>query len=295
MKLEEFKITRGINEHQNASIERNEKTINYTSNKKLSYIEILNITSGLNIVSEFFDVNAAVVVSATGIVATALGKTLSEAIMNAMDSNPIDFINSTLVVSAEVDSDTAKILKQVKTIVAPKFTKNATEFLEDSEINYVTINTPLKDYKKFLSNEIRVTPLGTLTQTPNLCELDKDSFKVVSKTKPTVELIEDAVFAWKIVKHVTSQAIVIAKDLKTSAITQGMQSSSCEGALNYACEMAKDAILASDMPITLHDVNAAVQCRIGLIIVPSADEEIIKAADKYNLALITTSKTNITM
>ena len=58
-----------------------------------------------------------------------------------------------------------------------------------------------------------MTPLGTLTQTPNLSELNKETFKVVSKTKPTVEQIEDDVFAWKVAKHANSHAIVIAKDL----------------------------------------------------------------------------------
>lgn len=293
MLLEEFEITRGINEHQTASLERNDKTIDYTASKKLTYLDILCLSKGLSVISEFFDVNAIVVISETGLVSAALGKSLQEAIMSAIDSNPVDFLNSIVVASAEIDSDSAKILKQAKIIAGPKFTKNAAEYFENSDINYVTINTPLKDYKKFLSNEIRVTPLGTLTQTPNLSELDKETFKVISGTKPTVEQIEDAVFAWKIAKHANSQSIVIAKDLKTSAITEGMPSSSCEAALNYACEMAKEAVLASDMPISLHDVNAAVQCRIGLIIVPSASKEVLDAANKYNVALITTGVTNI--
>ena len=57
--------------------------------------------------------------------------------------------------------------------------------------------------------------------------------------------------------------------------------------------MSKEAILASDMPIMVHDVNVASQGRIGLIIVPSADKDVINQADKYNIALITTGFTNI--
>ena len=140
---------------------------------------------------------------------------------------------------------------------------------------------------------MHTTPLGTLIQTPNLSELDKDTFKVVSKLKPTVEQIEDAVFAWKIAKHAKSQAIVIAKDLKTSAISQGLQGSFVEYALNYSCEMAKESVMTSDMPLTVHDINAAVQNRIGLIIVPTASKEVIETVDKYNIALIVTGITNI--
>ncbi len=293
MNIEEFEITVGANSHQTASIEKNEKMIDYTSSKPLSFLDIMSIERGLNVISEFFDVNAVVTTSNTGICAVALGKSLEEAILSAIDGNPIDFLNSNVIVSAEVDSDVVKMLKNSNIIVAPKFTKNAIEFMETHDIGYVTINTPLKEYKKYLSNVIHTTPLGTLVQAPNLSELDKDTFKVVSKTKPTVEQIEDAVFAWKVAKHVKSQAIVIAKDLKTSAISQGLQGSFVEYALNYSCEMAKESVMASDMPLTVHDVNAAVQNRIGLIIVPSATKEVVETADKYNVALITTGITNI--
>ena len=293
MNIEEFEITIGANSHQTASIEKNEKMIDYSSSKPLSFLDIMSIERGLNVISEFFDVNAVVTTSNTGICAVALGKSLEEAILSAIDGNPIDFLSSNVIVSAEVDSDVVKMLKNSNIIVAPKFTKNAIEFMETHDIGYVTINTPLKEYKKYLSNVVHTTPLGTLVQTPNLSELDKDTFKVISKVKPTVEQIEDAVFAWKIAKHAKSQAIVIAKDLKTSAIYQGLQGSFVEYALNYSCEMAKESVMASDMPLTVHDINAAVQNRIGLIIVPSASKEVIDAVDKYNVALITTGITNI--
>ena len=293
MNLEDFKITSGLNSHQNAAIERNDKTIDYTSSKTLSYADILSITKGLNVISEFFDVNAVVTISGTSICAVALGKSLEEAMTYAMDSNPVEFVNAYIVVSAEVDSDIAKMLKKSNIIVAPKFTKNAIDYLEGHDICYITINTPLKDYKSYLSNETIETPLGTLIQTPNLSELNKETFKVISKNKPTVEQVEDAVFAWKIAKHAKSKSVIIAKDLKTSAISQGLLSDSVEYALNYSCEMAKEAILASDMLLSVHDVNAAVQCRIGLIIVPAATKEIVQTIDKYGLAMITTGTENI--
>ena len=293
MNLEDFNITIGENSFQEASLERNDKTIDYTSSKELSYTDIISFSKGLDVVSEFFDVNAVVTTSGAGICAVALGKSLEDAMLKVMDSNPIDFINSTIVVSTEVDSDVAKMLKSTNKIAAPKFTKNAIEFFETHEICYVTINTPLKDYRKYLGEDVKVTPLGILKQAPNLSELNKDSFKIVSAEKPTVEQIEDAVFAWKIAKHANSQAIVIAKDLKTSAISQGLQSAIVEFATNYSCDMSKEAILASDMPVTVHDINAAAQGRIGLVILPSASKEIIDAANKFKMAVITTGMTNI--
>ena len=66
-----------------------------------------------------------------------------------------------------------------------------------------------------------------------------------------------------------------------------------EFALDYSCDSSKEAILASDMAITTHDINVAAQGRIGVVIVPSADKEVVELADKYGIALITTGFTNI--
>lgn len=293
MQIEDIQITTGINAFQSASFEDHDRTIEYETNKNLGYSDIISIKKGLDVISEFYDVNAISATTPIGICAVSLGKTLEDALTNVMDSNPIDFISSTITSSKEIDSDLAKILKDTGIVVAPSFTKNALEYLETHNICCVTIKTPLKDYKKYLSNETIETPIGKLIQTPNLSELNQDSFKVVSKTKPTVEQIEDAVFAWKVAKHVNSRAIVIAKDLKTTAIAQGLQSASVEFALDYSCDMSKEAILASDLPLTPHDINVAAQGRISVIIVPSASKEIITASDKYNMNLITTGFTNI--
>lgn len=293
MKNDEIKIITGENLSQSADFELNDKTIDYETSKNLSYADIISLTKGLNIISEFYDVLGAATVSPTGICAVSLGKDLVEAVTNVMDSNPIDFLSSTIVLSNEVDSDIAKMLKEAHIVCAPKFTKNAAEYFETHDVCYVTIKTPLKDYKKYLSNQVIETPLGTLTQAPNLSELDKESFKVVSKTKPTVEQIEDAVFAWKVAKYASSRAIVIAKDLKTTAIAQGLQSASVEYALDYSCDRSKEAILACDTEISTHDLNVAIQGRISLVIVPFASKEVIAAADKYNISLITTGFTNI--
>ena len=293
MKPEELQITTGENIIQAASFELNDKTIDYETSKNLSYADIISLYKGLNVISEFYDVICAVTSTAAGICAVSLGKTTEEAITNVMDSNPIDFMQSTIILSKEVDSDLAKMLKETHIVAAPKFTKNAIEYFDNHEVCYVTLQTPLKDYKKYLANKIIDTPLGTLTQTPNMSELNKGSFKVVTKIKPTVEQIEDAVFAWKVAKHASTRAIVIAKDLKTTAISQGLQSASIEYALDYSCDRSKESVLASDTEITLHDLNVAAQGRISLAILPYASKEIITNADKLNMSVITTGFTNI--
>ena len=293
MNTEEVNIIKAQNSHQVARIERNDGMIDYESSSDLTYNEMISLSKGLHLMSEFYDVKAACSVRGSNVCAVALGQSLTDAVQKIMDSDPIDFISAIIIVSAEIDSEMARFFKDTNLIVAPKFTQSALEILKAHNVRYVTINTSLKDYKKYLSEEIKVTPLGTLVQSPNMSELVKDSFDVVSKIKPTVEQIEDAVFAWKISKHIYSQALVIAKDLKTTAIAHGLQSASVEFALDYSCDMSKDAILASDMPITLHDLNVASQGRIKLVIVPSATKEIIAQADKYEMVLITTGITNV--
>ncbi len=293
MSIENLGIITGVNINQSATVEANDKMIDYIACGNFSYTDILNISKGLNVISDFFDVNAVVSVAHAGICAVALGKSIEDALIKTIDSNPVEFVNSTIVASTEVNSDFVKILRETNKIVAPSFTPNAKKILEEMAISYMEIQTPLRDYKKFLFEDVCVTPLGTLKQSPNLSELVKDTFKVVSKTKPTVEQVEDAVFAWKIAKYATSQAVVIAKDLRTTAIAQGLQTTATEFALDYACDMSKDAVLASDMPLTVHDINAAAQGRIALIIIPDANVDIIEAADKFNISLITTGFTNI--
>lgn len=293
MKIDELKLSCGENAFQTAEIEANDKTIDYEISANMTYTEMLAVAKGLDVMSEFYDVKAACTIRGTGICAVALAPELPSAVQKVMDSNPIDFMSSVVVVSAEVDSEIARFLKDSNIIVAPAFTQNALEVLDARNVRYVTVKTPLKDYKKYLSNDVKVTPLGTLTQTPNVSELDKETFKIMSKQKPTVEQIEDAIFAWKVAKHNNSQSLVVAKDLKTTAIAQGLQAASVEFALDYSCDMSKDAVLASDMPITVHDVNVASQGRIGLIIVPFAQKDVIDQADKYSMSLIVTGFTNI--
>ena len=107
-------------------------------------------------------------------------------------------------------------------------------------------------------------------------------------------MVEDMIFAWKIAKHAKSNAIVIAKDFKAIGIGQGQTSrvDAFEIALNKACDGSKDAVAASDgfFP-AIDNIHVAAQGRIAAIIQPGGsikDEEVIKTADKYNIAMITT-------
>ena len=183
----------------------------------------------------------------------------------------------------------------LEVLVAPDFEPEALEILKQKKnLRLIKLITPLRLYKTLVQKEIKVTPFGTLIQDIDAKELDKDTFKVVSKKKPTAEMIEDMVFAWKVCKHVKSNAIVIAKDFKTLAICGGQTSrvDAMETALNRACDGAKEAVAASDgfFP-AIDNIQAAAQCRIAGLIQPGGsikDKEVIAAADKYDMVMITT-------
>ena len=89
--------------------------------------------------------------------------------------------------------------------------------------------------------------------------------------------------------------MVVAKDFKTSGISQGIQTPACEYAVNNSCDNSKEAVLATDVPLTVHDLNVAVQARISLIIQPGVSEDVLKQADKFNIAMITTGISNFSI
>lgn len=265
--------------------------------KELSYNNILDMTAATNIVSEFFDVPAVAIVKHLAPCGVALGKDILEAYQKAFDCDPISAFGGIIAFSREVTKKVAKLLNSVflEVVIAPDYDEEALEILKGKKnIRLIKLNTPLETYKQIINEEIKITPFGVLIQENDKKELDKDTFKVVTKAKPTAEQIEDAIFAWKVCKYAKSNAIVIAKDFKTLAIGQGQTNRVCamEWALDYACDESKDAVIASDgfFP-AIDNIQAAAQGRIGLIIQPGGsikDKDVIAEADKYNIPMITT-------
>ncbi len=289
----------GENPHQKAAIYSNDSLLDFEilNGKELSYNNLLDMTAASNIVSEFYDVCAVAIVKHNAPCGVALGKDIKEAYEKAFDCDPISAFGGIVAFSQVVSEDLAKLLSAVflEVLIAPDYTPKALEVLKQKKnLRIVKLNTPLSDYKNYLEKEVKVTPFGTLVQQSDKADLDKDTFSVVSKLKPTAEMIEDMIFAWKVVKHSKSNAIVIAKDFKAIGISQGQTSriDAVENALNRACDGSKDAVLASDgfFP-AIDNIQAAAQGRIAAIIQPGGsikDKEVIETADKYKIVMITT-------
>lgn len=293
----------GENPQQKAEFYKSPEMIDYEviDNKELSYNEIMNVIVAVNIVSEFFDVSAVAIVKHASPCGVALGVNVEDAYNKAFDCDPIASFFGTIAFSQKINYEVAKHINSmsVKVVVAPDFEEKALKLLrENMFIKIIKINTPLKDYKKYTQKDIKITPFGTLVQDFNKSELSKQSFKIVTKTKPTQEQIEDAVFAWKISKYARTNSIVIANDFKTVAISQGYINpvSAVEAALDTACDNSKNAIMATDNTLPTTDcIYAAAQSRISMIIQPGGsakDADIIALADKYNISMIMTGIKN---
>ncbi len=289
----------GENPHQKAALYSYNKEIEYEflNGKEFSYNNMIDATAALNIVSEFFDVNACVIIKHTNPCGVALGKTLMDAWQKALDCDPLSAFGGIVAFSKKVDLNIAKMLTSMflEVIIAPDFTDEAVEELRKKKnLRIVKLKTPLEEYLKFTQKEIRLTPFGALLQEKDSKELDPDTFKTVTKEKPTAEMVEDMVFAFKIAKHLKSNAIVVAKDLRTLGLCGGQTSrvGSVEIALKRVCDSAKGAVLASDgfFP-AIDNIEVAAQERIAGIIQPGGsikDPDVIKLADKLGLVMVTT-------
>jgi len=293
----------GENPQQAAELYKSPQMVDYEviDGKELSYNELSDVVEVTNIISEFFDVNAVAIVKHAKPCGVALGRDIGEAYDKAFDCDPIASFFGTIGFSKKINFDVAKHINSmsVKVIVAPEIDDDALKLLQENMLlKIVKLNTPLEKFKSYAHKTVKITPFGTLVQDFNKSELNVHSFKIVTKTKPTKEQIEDGVFAWKISKYARTNAIVIASDFKTVAISQGHLNPviGVEEALNTACDTSKNAVMVLDNTLpTIDGIYAAAQGRISLIIQPGGsakDPEIIALADKYNIAMITTGVKN---
>lgn len=289
----------GENPHQKAALYDYGKEIEYEflNGKEFSYNNILDATAALNIAAEFYDVNAAVIVKHTNPCGVALGKTLKEAWEKALDCDPLSAFGGIVAFTGKVDLEIAKLLTAMflEVVIAPDFSDDAVEELKKKKnLRVVKLITPLSKYPAFAQKEVKITPFGALIQEKDTKELDPETFKTVTKEKPTQEMIEDMVFAFKVAKHLKSNAIVVAKDLRTIGLCGGQTSrvGAVEIALKRVCDSAKDAVIASDgfFP-AVDNIEVAAQERIAGIIQPGGsikDPDVIKLADKLNMVMTVT-------
>ncbi len=266
--------------------------------KELSYNNILDMQAAWNIATEFTEQAACVIVkhnNPCGVATSTVSQ--HDAFQRALDTDPLSAFGGVVAFNQALTRKTAEHLKDIflEVIVAPDFEPEAFDVLSGKK-NLRLVKRALPEtqpgqleFKQVANDLFLLQGVDTVKQAKT-----DQLLKVVTEKKPSDTQLEDMVFAWKIVKHVKSNAIVLAKDGKTVGIGGGQTSriGALENALKLACDEAKDAVLASDGFLPHEDnIYAAAQARVGAIIQPGGsvkDPAVIELANKYDIAMITT-------
>lgn len=261
--------------------------------KELSYNNIQDANAALEIVLEY-DKPAAVAVKHMNPCGIGLASDLSHAFKGAYEADPISIFGGIIAVNREVDGETAKQMSEIflEIVIAPSFSKEALEILtEKKNIRLLTI--PMEDdidvYEKMTS-----VKGGMLVQTNDNGKITRDDLEVVTEIAPTDEEIEDLLFAWNAVKHVKSNAIVLAKNNQTVGIGAGQMNriGAAEIAIKQAQEKAQGASLASDAFFPMPDtVTRAIEAGVTAIIQPGGskrDQDSIDVCNERKVAMVVT-------
>ena len=275
----------GENPHQKAAFYKE-------IGKELSYNNIVDMEAAWNMVWEFTD-PAACIIKHTNPCGAATSATLHDAYVNAYEADSVSAFGGIVALNREVDVATAEEMSKIflEVIMAPAFTTEALDILEGKK------NIRLIELSKPESGQVTVKKVsgGLLVQTKDDIQEDRANYKVVTKVQPTEEQWKALEFAWKLVKHVKSNAILISNEKRTLGVGAGQMNrvGSAKIALEQAGEAAKGAVLASDAFFPFGDtVETAAKHGIAAIIQPGGsirDEESIKSADEAGIAMVFTS------
>jgi phosphoribosylaminoimidazolecarboxamide formyltransferase/IMP cyclohydrolase len=287
----------GENPHQNAVLYKDnfDEIYKVLHGKELSYNNMLDIDAAYNVISEFKnDAPSVAIIKHGNPSGVATSDNLLEAYKRAYATDTVSpyggimIFNKKLDLAAAMEAD--KIFSEI--ILAPGFDDDVLELLSKKK------NRRLVSFKfSGETNELRKIMGGYLFQEKDNLVLKPEELKIVSKKKPTDAQVKDMIFAYKVVKHTKSNAIVFVKDLQTLGVGAGQPSriDSTEIAIMKAKEFnmsLKESVVASDAFFPFPDnVIEISKVKASCIIHPGGsvrDEEVIKEADERGLCLVFT-------
>lgn len=291
----------GENPHQKASfyIDKKMNAVGISRarqlhGKELSFNNIIDLDAALEIVKEFKE-PAASVIKHTNPCGAAANKTLAEAYNNALDCDRLSAFGSIVGLNREVDLKTAEAIISAgftECIIAPSYEKKALEVLMAKKNLRLIETGELKGIEK--DYDLKKVVGGLLIQDRDILSIEEKDLKVVTKKKPSKEEIASLLFGWKIVKHVRSNAIVLAQATRTVGIGAGQMSrvDSMVIAIMKSQGLSKGASCASDAFFPKEDaIEAAEKAGITSIIQPGGsirDEYVIKACDNAGISMVFT-------
>lgn len=298
----------GENPHQRAALysDRSDRSANLVSarqisGKELSYNNLLDLDAALEIVRGFAR-PAAAVIKHNNPCGAATADTLVEAVANALAGDPLSAFGSVIGINRTVDVATAELLCEpglfIEAIVAPDF--------EASAVGLLTTRPKWKDNVRLMQvgrlDDIgpkitrRFISGGMLVQDADRLSSSSLQWKTATDTPVDDELWDDISFAWEMVRHVKSNAIVLAKDTALIGVGAGQMSrvDSVEIAIEKAGQRSAGSILASDAFFPFPDsIEAAAKAGVAAIIQPGGsrrDDEVIAACDEFEIPMVFTGR-----
>ncbi len=228
------------------------------------------------------------------------GKDILEAFNKAYEADPVSIFGGIVALNVEVNKKVAEKINKlfVEIVVAPSFSKDALKILKTKKnIRLIEI----KDINKKSANsyDLKKVGGGLLIQDRDESLFNNSNLEIVTEKKPKDEEMKDLIFAWKVVKHTKSNAIVVAKDKQSIGIGPGQVSRiwACRQAIDHALEhLGKESLLgsvmASDAFFPFKDsIEEAAKAGVKAVIQPGGsirDEEVIKACNEAGIAMVFT-------
>lgn len=261
--------------------------------KELSYNNIKDADAALQILREF-EGPAAVAVKHMNPCGAGTGSTIKEAFSKAYEADPTSIFGGIVALNREVTKETAAMLHEIflEIVIAPAFAEDALQILTSKKnIRLLTVDVEASESKE---KQLTSVQGGLLVQDTDTLKLDEKKLSIPTKREPTEQEWEDLKLAWNIVKHVKSNAIVLAKDNMTVGVGAGQMNrvGSAKIAIEQAGEKAAGSALGSDAFFPMPDtVEEAAKAGVTAIIQPGGsirDEDSIKKADEHGIAMVFT-------
>lgn len=293
----------GENPHQKAAFYKDMNAFGASSlaqakqlhGKELSFNNYMDLNTAFEIVRDF-QLPAACIIKHNNPTGVAQNTSLVKAFRQALSTDPLSAFGGIIGLNRRVDEAMAKeILKSgfMECVLARGFEPKALALLGlKKNLRLLEISFDLKGQEEGF--DIKKIRGGYLVQDSDTKDFNVSSLSVVTKKKPTKKQMESLLFAWKVVKHVKSNAIVLAKDLSTVGIGMGQTSriDSIFMAVKRAQKRSFGAVLASDAFLPKEDnVILAKKAGIQAIIQPGgsiADKDVVRAADRAGISMVFT-------
>jgi len=263
--------------------------------KELSYNNIQDANACIEVLKEF-DGPCAVGMKHMNPCGVGIGENIDDAWDKAYEADPVSIFGGIVSLNREVTVATAEKLSKIflEIIIAPSYEEEAFEILSKKKnIRLLQLDTTLE-----VNNKLKVTNVndGLLVQDADLGDDDMANFTYPTDRKPSEEEMKQLMVAWKVVKHVKSNAITLVKDDMTVGVGAGQMNrvGAAKIAIEQAGEKAKGSVMGSDAFFPMPDtVEAAAAAGITAIIQPGGsikDALSIEECNKHNIAMVFTGK-----